>query len=56
MLWDEGVEDVRRFESALLYTVPDSTNLTVQFAYENGDNAETFQEEEFFMITLGFRY
>ena len=56
MLGDEEVKDVSRFETALLYSVPGNNNLAVQFAYENGDNAETFQEEELFKITLGFRY
>ena len=56
MLGDEEIKDVSRFETALLYAVPGNNNLAVQFAYENGDNAETFQEEDLFKITLGFRY
>ena len=53
MLEDE-VKNVNRFEAAVLYPLAEHT--FVKFAYENGDNPETFQDEDFYKITLGLRY
>jgi hypothetical protein len=47
---------IRRVTTMLTYAFPQNPNLVINFSYENGENEETFQDEEFWKLSLGVRY
>lgn len=49
-----ALDDQTRFESALKYEL--DSGLSIEFSYEEGQDVESFQDEEKFKISLGYKY
>jgi hypothetical protein len=49
-------ENLSRFIFNIAYVFPYLENVTLNFGYENGDNLETYQDEEYYKIALGLKF
>lgn len=53
---DIVLDNITRFSANLRYSPPGAEHLFLQFEYVNGENLKTFQDEEYFDISVGIRY
>jgi len=53
---DIGINNVSRFTAELIVAPPGIQNYFLSLKYEDGENAETFQNEEFWNLSIGLRY
>jgi hypothetical protein len=55
-LFSLPIDRATRWTGSALYAFGKDKNFTLSFDYENGRNEQTFQDEEFYTISLGIRY
>ncbi|MCR9255328.1 MAG: hypothetical protein NXI16_04455 [Alphaproteobacteria bacterium] len=49
-------DNANRLDAALSYQFPDYRNLSLSFAYSNGEDLDTFLEEESYRLVLGLKF
>lgn len=49
-------DSISKFSAGIFYSIPNNENIAIKFSYENGEDEETFQDEEFYKLSLGIRF
>ena len=55
-LFSLPIDNAAKWEATAEYSLDQSGNFTVRFVYEDGRNATTFQDEEFWKVAFGVRF